>query len=151
MVYVELWFDAEVDREWKITLWQINDYDFDPFTAPYITLDIGTDNQHIAREMQLGIVRDLKQQTNVVANAYVDRSRFIIRPRWFEELLSPLGGIFDNDGIQVNTSKKYTKKDKTTMLSYIRETYTIWIRSQVEKTPEEEDNCKRTSESTCVS
>lgn len=143
MIYVELWFDAEVDREWKITLWQISDYDFDPFTAPYITLDIGTDNQHVAREMQLSIVRDLKQQTSVVANAYIDRSRFLIRPRWFEELLSPLGGLFNNE-LLFNQSKKYTKQDKTHMLSYIQRIYTVWVHSQMGKTSEEDNKCETT-------
>jgi hypothetical protein len=129
MVYVELWYDAEKDHEWKITLWQISDYDFDALTAPYITLDVGTNNQHTARELQLDIIRDLKKQTNVVANAYIDRSRFQIRPKWFEELLSPLGGITDGQA-DSKENRRSSRENRSDMLSNIRETYTIWFRTQ---------------------
>lgn len=121
MVYVELWFDAEKDQEWKITLWKIPDYDFDPMTAPYLTLETNTDNQHIAREVQLEIVRDLKHYNDVVvANAYMDRSRFQIRPKWFEELLSPIGARKRCRNIPC---------EKSMILSNIKETYTIWFKN----------------------
>ena len=123
MIYVELWFDIERDQDWKITLWQIKDYDFDPLEAPYITLDLNTQNQHKARRVQLEIVQDLKPETIVVANAYMERSRYIIRPKWFECLLSPLGKINFNKAIiesEINFSS-------------LKQQYTIWCKEQVNK------------------
>jgi len=116
LVYVELWFDAEKDHEWKITLWKIANYDFDPLTTPYITLDTGIENQHRAREAQLAIVRDLKKKNEtVVANAYMLRSRFSIRPKWLEELLSPIGHI--------NARPIHPEKE----LKNLIQEYTIWF------------------------
>ena len=120
MIYAELWFDEERDRDWKVTLWQIEEYDFDPMTAPYITLDLNTQNQHKARKVQLDIVKDLKQETTVVANAYMERSRYEIRPRWFENLLSPLGKLDD--------AKNSTESEIN--FSDLRQTYRIWHQNQ---------------------
>lgn len=129
MVYVELWFDAEKDRDWKITLWQIEDYDFDPFTSQFITLNVDTENQHVAREHQLEIVRDLKSQgVKVVANAYIDRSRFIIRPRWMEELLSPIGRI--QSGKPSKENSKNLGSNGADVSTNLRKTYTVWIHTQ---------------------
>lgn len=89
MVYVELWYDAEGDNKWKLTVWYIQDKDFDPFAAEYETLDFSADNIQIAKKKQEEVATTFRQSgCKVIMNNYNPDSFFWLRPKWFEELLA---------------------------------------------------------------
>lgn len=88
-VYLELWFDAEKEKGWKITAWYIKDKDFEPFetdykTMPEIHVSVHAGARHQAK---LRVVLERKG-FKVYVNNYNPDSYFVVRPAWFERLLA---------------------------------------------------------------
>jgi hypothetical protein len=93
MVYVELWYDAEQDQCWKITVWYIDKLDFEPFTTDYHTLTTKIDSVHEGVRIQSRVANELRTigYTKVHMNNYNPKTRFQIRPAWLERLISGHG------------------------------------------------------------
>jgi hypothetical protein len=91
MKFIELFFDAETTQRWGITIWDIDNKDFDPMTSAYETLNQTFIHVHEAKKAQEILSKSFKLQGHTVyMNNYNPEAFFWIKPRWLEEMIAKL-------------------------------------------------------------
>lgn len=89
-VYLEIWFDSEGTRQWRITKWFIDNVDFDPLSAEYETVDQLFSSSHQAIAFRRGLRQAYREQGyRVYTNEWNPDSMFTIVQSWLADLLNP--------------------------------------------------------------